>query len=47
MPIDYSAPERDMRFVMQELVCFEQVAALCGYEEFSQELITAILQEAS
>lgn len=34
MPIDYSAPERDMRFVMQELVCFEQVAALCGYEEF-------------
>ena len=47
MPIDYSAPERDMRFVMQELVCFEQVAALCGYEEFSQELITAILQEAN
>ena len=46
MPVEYVAPTRDMRFVIEELVHFDQVSQLPGCEEFSSDLIEAILEEA-
>jgi 3-(methylthio)propanoyl-CoA dehydrogenase len=46
MPVEYVAPTRDMRFVIEELAHFDRVSALSGYEEFSSDLIEAILEEA-
>jgi alkylation response protein AidB-like acyl-CoA dehydrogenase len=46
MPVEYAAPTRDMQFVIEELVDFKSVAALPGCEEFSPDLIEAILEEA-
>jgi alkylation response protein AidB-like acyl-CoA dehydrogenase len=46
MPVEYVAPTRDMRFVIEELAHFDRVSALPGYEEFSSDLIEAILEEA-
>ncbi len=46
MPVEYVAPTRDMRFVIEELAHFDQVCALPGCEEFSSDLIEAILEEA-
>ncbi len=44
----YKAPLRDMRFVMQDLLNFERhYQSLPGCEEVNQELIDAILGEAS
>jgi 3-(methylsulfanyl)propanoyl-CoA dehydrogenase len=43
----YAAPVRDMLFVINELVAFDEVAALPGCEEVSPELVEAILEEAS
>jgi alkylation response protein AidB-like acyl-CoA dehydrogenase len=46
MPVEYVAPTRDMRFVIEELVYFDRVSQLPGCEEFSPDLIEAILEEA-
>jgi 3-(methylthio)propanoyl-CoA dehydrogenase len=43
----YSAPLKDMRFVLNELAGLEEVAKLAGYEESTPETVDAILEEAS
>ena len=41
---DYTAPIRDMRFVMNELVGLDRITALPGCEEVGPELVEAILE---
>ena len=41
MPVEYVAPTRDMRFVIEELAHFDRVSTLPGCEEFSRDLIEA------
>ncbi len=43
----YSAPLRDMRFVLHELAGIEQVGQLPGYEEATPDTVDAILEEAA
>ena len=42
----YSAPVRDMRFVITELMDFAALKALPGFEEVSEDMVDAILAEA-
>ncbi len=44
---EYSAPLKDMRFVMQELAGLDQVVALPGCEEATPDVVDAILEEAA
>ena len=44
---EYIAPLKEMRFVMQELAGLDQVVALPGCEEASQDVVDAILEEAA
>ena len=44
---DYSAPTRDMRFVLNELAGLQGITALPGYGEVGPELVDAILDEAA
>ncbi|MFT6758679.1 MAG: alkylation response protein AidB-like acyl-CoA dehydrogenase [Chitinophagales bacterium] len=44
---DYKAPVQDMLFTMKHLAGLDQVAALPGYEEASEDLVTAIVEEAA
>jgi len=46
MPVEYQAPTRDMQFVIEELAPFQRVARLPGCEEFSVDLVQAVLEEA-
>jgi len=46
MPVEYQAPLRDLRFVVEELTPSQAVAALPGFEEFSPDLSAAVLEEA-
>jgi len=43
----YTAPLRDMKFVLRELAGLEQLAKLPGYEEASPDTVDAILEEAA
>jgi len=43
----YSAPLRDMQFVINELAGLESLATLPGYEEVNSELAGAVLEEAA
>ncbi len=43
---EYSAPMRDIRFVLEELAGLQRVASLPGNEEASPDLVYAILDEA-
>jgi 3-(methylsulfanyl)propanoyl-CoA dehydrogenase len=43
----YRAPQRDMRFVLHELLGVEQLAQLPGYEEVSGELIDQVIEEGA
>src|SRR3990170_1686307 len=43
----YTAPLKDMRFVLGELAGLEQIAKLPGYEEATPDTVDAILEEAS
>jgi len=43
----YTAPLKDMRFVLRELAGLEQIAKLPGYEEATPDTVDAILEEAS
>jgi acyl-CoA dehydrogenase len=45
--MEYSAPLRDMRFVLNELIGFERISTLRGCEHFTPELADAILDEAA
>jgi len=44
--IPYTAPIKDMTFVMRELGLLDAVAALPGHEDVSQDLLKAVLSEA-
>src|SRR5919198_198540 len=43
----YTAPLRDMKFVLHELAGVEEVAKLPGYEDASADTVDAILEEAA
>ncbi len=43
----YTAPLRDMQFVLRELAGIEEVGKLPGYEEASPDTVEAILEEAA
>jgi alkylation response protein AidB-like acyl-CoA dehydrogenase len=43
----YEAPLKDMQFVICELAGLDQITALPGWQETDQEVVNAILQEAS
>ena len=43
----YTAPLRDMRFVLKELAGLEQVARLPGYADATPEVVDAVLEEAA
>ena len=45
--LDYSAPLRDMQFVLNELIGFDQICALSGTDDISLDLSNAVLEEAS
>src|SRR5215510_5454867 len=45
--MSYSAPLKDMRFVLNELAGLGEVAKLQGYEEATPDTVEAILEEAS
>jgi acyl-CoA dehydrogenase len=45
--LDYNAPLRDMRFVLNELIGFERISQLQGCDEINQELSDAVLEEAN
>ncbi|WP_253448669.1 acyl-CoA dehydrogenase [Halomonas sp. Y3] len=44
--IDYSAPLRDMQFILDELAGLEEIAGLPGCEDASADLVSAVLEEA-
>ncbi|MGP1615239.1 MAG: acyl-CoA dehydrogenase N-terminal domain-containing protein, partial [Pollutimonas bauzanensis] len=41
----YRAPTQDIRFVLKELADLDGVLALPGFEEVSEDLVDAVLQE--
>jgi alkylation response protein AidB-like acyl-CoA dehydrogenase len=43
----YSAPLKDMQFVLTELAGLDKVAALPGYEEATADMVEAILEESA
>jgi 3-(methylthio)propanoyl-CoA dehydrogenase len=45
--LNYSAPLRDMQFVLNELIGFDQICALAGTDDISLDLSNAVLEEAS
>ena len=44
---NYQAPVQDMRFVLDEIVGFAEIAQLPGYEEATPDLVDAVLDEAA
>ena len=44
---DYTAPVRDMRFVLNDLIGMDRISALPGYEHADADLTDAILDEAA
>ncbi len=43
---EYTAPMRDMKFVIKELIGLDDVASLPGCEEVTPDLVDAVLEEA-
>ena len=43
----YQAPVEDMKFVLRNLVGLDEVAALNGMDMVSDDLVEAVLEEAS
>ena len=43
----YHAPQRDMRFVLHELLEVEQLSRLPGYEEATADVIDAVIEEGA
>jgi alkylation response protein AidB-like acyl-CoA dehydrogenase len=44
--IPYTAPLRDMQFLLEELIGLDQVSGLPGYDDVSDDLVRAVLAEA-
>ncbi len=44
--LSYTAPVKDMRFVLDHVVGMEDIARLPGYEEATPDIVSAILEEA-
>src|SRR5487761_2370082 len=44
--MSYSAPLKDMQFVLRELAGVDRVAALPGYEDATPDVVAAVLEEA-
>lgn len=44
---DYKAPLEDIRFVLHDVLSLESITALPGYEEVSNDLVDAILNEGA
>jgi len=44
--IPYTAPLRDMQFVLEEVIGLDQIATLPGFEDVSDDLVRAVLAEA-
>ena len=42
----YTAPTRDMDFIINELCDFNRISALAGYEDATQDTVSAVLEEA-
>jgi len=47
MAIDYQAPTKDMAFLIKHVVDLETVTGLPGYDECTDDVIDAVLEEAS
>ncbi|HSK41786.1 MAG TPA: acyl-CoA dehydrogenase, partial [Arenibaculum sp.] len=45
--IPYAAPVQDMRFVLNQVIGFDRVAALPGFDAASPDLVDAVLEEAA
>jgi len=45
--LEYTAPVHDMRFVINELIGLSSVRELNGFNEVSEDLVNAVLEEAS
>jgi 3-(methylthio)propanoyl-CoA dehydrogenase len=45
--IPYAAPVKDMRFVLNQVVGLDRIAALPGYEAATPDVVEAVLEEAS
>ena len=43
----YHAPQRDMRFVLHELLDVEQLSRLPGYEEATADVVDAVIEEGA
>ena len=44
--MSYSAPVKDMRFVLEQVCAMDEVSKLPGYEEATPDIVSAILEEA-
>ncbi|MGH1483235.1 MAG: acyl-CoA dehydrogenase C-terminal domain-containing protein [Geminicoccales bacterium] len=44
---EYAAPQRDMQFILHELLNVEQLTKLTGYEEATTDVIDAIIEESA
>ena len=44
---EYQAPLKDMRFVLKHVVGLDQVNTLPGWEELTDDVVDAILEEAA
>lgn len=44
---EYTAPLRDMKFVIEELIGLDQITEMPGYEEATSDVVRAILDEAN
>ena len=47
MPIPYTPPLADIRFILTRLIGFEKLAALPGYEAVGADVVDAVLDEAA
>lgn len=44
---EYRAPTREMAFTLQQVAGFSEMAKACGYEDASEDVVAAILEEAA
>lgn len=44
---EYRAPTREMVFTLQHVAGFSEMVKACGFEEASEDVVTAILEEAA
>jgi hypothetical protein len=45
--MSYTAPIKDMLFVMKELACLEDIATLPGFEDANLDTAQAVLEESA